>query len=494
MNKKKSYIDSHKPVQVNRFYNIAIDLDESIVNAKSICFIGNVYGLFGTYEPRTSNTDDINIKNTSFDNCDNDVVQNTEGNERFIRNYKLLKEAIKNHAFIYVISDRATVELYNYMMDFIIKTIIPNGSKHEIEQYRQLYVSHVINYNEYPKGYDYTSLLLDLVNHISNIMKFDYIIQNPPYSGTTHIDFFKKGLDMLSPTGKMVIIEPATMYIDTRDVDNVKKIYNPLKDIIRNYVTKVYIDNYNKEFNINSFILFAITYIDKCNKSNYIDFEIFKEKRHVQSIYDCVLVGTYSLLTSIMDKCKKYGDIMIDHKFESDKIVDHNTYFTRYAYIRTIHGPNSTEDYQKHAFGTFYNYGTLAVHKSKVCTNIVPIQKNKSRKDTFCWLFGSKGEINNFIYYAYHNKLPLFLSIITTIGQNNWLFRVLPWICDKKYTDNEIYNILHFSQEEIKLIEKTVMYYEKSSPIFMRYMSGPDYCVTNEEVQKFIDKLENEYK
>jgi len=47
-------------------------------------------------------------------------------------------------------------------------------------------------------------------------MKFDYIIQNPPYLKTLHIDCFNKGLDILKEDGKMTIIEPATWLIDVR--------------------------------------------------------------------------------------------------------------------------------------------------------------------------------------------------------------------------------------------------------------------------------------
>ena len=34
-------------------------------------------------------------------------------------------------------------------------------------------------------------------------MKVDYIIQNPPYANTLHIDFFKKGIELLNDTGKI---------------------------------------------------------------------------------------------------------------------------------------------------------------------------------------------------------------------------------------------------------------------------------------------------
>ena len=47
-----------------------------------------------------------------------------------------------------------------------------------------------------------------------------------------------------------------------------------------------------------------------------------------------------------------------------------------------------------------------------------------------------------------------------------------------------------FTNEEIKFIEITIKKYERYSPWFKRYMCGPS-SVTNEEVQKFINKLEN---
>ena len=66
----------------------------------------------------------------------------------------------------------------------------------------------------------------------------------------------------------------------------------------------------------------------------------------------------------------------------------------------------------------------------------------------------------------------------------------IPWLVDKKYTDKDIYKMFGFTNEEIKFIEITIKKYERYSPWFKRYMCGPS-SVTNEEVQKFINKLEN---
>ena len=45
-----------------------------------------------------------------------------------------------------------------------------------------------------------------------------------------------------------------------------------------------------------------------------------------------------------------------------------------------------------------------------------------------------------------------------------------------------------FTEEEIKLIDKTLKKYERNSPWFKRYMCGPD-AVTKEDVNDFIKTL-----
>lgn len=47
-------------------------------------------------------------------------------------------------------------------------------------------------------------------------MQFDYIVQNPPYSGSLHLTFFEKSLGFLKDDGEMTIIEPATWLINVR--------------------------------------------------------------------------------------------------------------------------------------------------------------------------------------------------------------------------------------------------------------------------------------
>ena len=72
----------------------------------------------------------------------------------------------------------------------------------------------------------------------------------------------------------------------------------------------------------------------------------------------------------------------------------------------------------------------------------------------------------------FNNKLPLFINIIMTIDQHNNSLQYVPWLVDKIYTDEDIYNMYGFTQEEIRLIDETLEKFERNSKWFMSYMKG----------------------
>lgn len=315
------------------------------------------------------------------------------------------------------------------------------------------------------------------------MLKFDYIIQNPPYAGTLHTKFFNKGLDILSDTGKMVIIEPSTWLINLRKgVGDEPRIYEPMKKRVEGHVKKVIIENYNKDFGTELYMPFAITYIDNSQKINNISFSNCGEIENVTSIYDCNLIGDYSLIQSILTKCKNYGDMMKDHIYHPGKTkVDENTWFCKYLQVIARVGcgdPRWNDTWFRNNIHTAY-YFPLVDDREQLSQNIIKSLKSGytydnpvyTNKPADC-LYGTKNELENWKYFVFNNKLPIFINICLITDQNNASKTYVPWITNKKYSDEEIYKLLNINNKEIQLINNVTNRYKRNSKWFKRYMTG----------------------
>lgn len=326
------------------------------------------------------------------------------------------------------------------------------------------------------------------------MLKFDYIIQNPPYAGTLHTKFFNKGLDILSDTGKMVIIEPSTWLINLRKgVGDEPRIYEPMKKRVEGHVKKVIIENYNKDFGTELYMPFAITYIDNSQKINNISFSNCGEIENVTSIYDCNLIGDYSLIQSILTKCKNYGDMMKDHIYHPGKTkVDENTWFCKYpqilggcgaSFCGTVSPRNGANINSDNIYITLPNgnqyitpYISACYHYNKnEISHTILYRYDKSNKITDkpadC-LYGTKNELENWKYFVFNNKLPLALNIILINDQHNNSIKFVPWLVNKQYSDEEIYKLLNINNKEIQLINNITNRYKRNSKWFKRYMTG----------------------
>lgn len=332
-------------------------------------------------------------------------------------------------------------------------------------------------------------------------MKFDVVIQNPPYNGSLHLDFFNKGLDVLAETGKMVIIEPSTWLINVRK-NGKAKTYDAIKQRINGHIESVVIENLNREFNTELYVPFAITTIDMSKTFDTIDFICCGEHQTVNSIYDCNLIGSYSTIWSIFNKVLSFNDMMKSHITKEDKgrefwyskfseIVGrggcmqgsmgqydlesfYNTLvFGEYGWIYTCEG-------YANKFNDISNYPLKALKSG--CHNGETSNKIADN------IYGTKEELENWKHFIFNNKLPLFLNIVLTIDQHNNSKDFLPWLVDKQYTDDEINKLFGFTDEEIKLIDTTIKKYERNSPWFKRYMCGKD-SMTDEEVNNFIAEI-----
>ena len=288
--------------------------------------------------------------------------------------------------------------------------------------------------------------------------KYDIVLMNPPYDRDLHLDFFDKGLELLSENGKCVIIEPASWLINVKDSGKAK-IYKELKDKIEGIVESVEINAMNKIFGTGLYVPFSITTINKAkDKNEEIDFEISTERNRVKSIYDCNKIGKYSLVKSILKKCQDYGDMMKNHTTTKDVGGD-DTRYVRYMNIITANGYDSKPDKIETKFGTFYGtFITPCMHKhdNKLYDHI---PKTAVGNPAPC-VYGSAQQLENWKWFVLNNKLPLFLNMVLTFDQHNNSEKYVPWLVDKQRSDEEIYKLLDINEEEQELIDKTIKKFE----------------------------------
>ena len=330
-------------------------------------------------------------------------------------------------------------------------------------------------------------------------MKFDVIIQNPPYNRSMHLDFFSKGLDLLSDNGRMVIIEPATWLINIRR-NGRASLYDTIKRRINGHVESVTVENLNKEFQTKQDVPFSITTVDMSRTFDTIDFTCCGEHRTVKSIYDCNLVGDYSTIWSIINKTLSHGDMMKTHYVDPKKCAafeDSGLYFQPFTDgLLNALGTNSMEMLFKtpndrvrsfHACGEFGSQYVESSCKGAMAYGTVPLGERGGKMHC---VRGTREELENWRHFTLTNKLPLFLNIALTIDQHNNSKPYIPWLADRTYTDEEINEKFGFTEEEATLIDTTVMKYERQSPWFRRLICGKD-AATDDEIREFIKSLHN---
>lgn len=331
-------------------------------------------------------------------------------------------------------------------------------------------------------------------------MKFDTIIQNPPYSGSFHLDFLEKSINLLKKNkGRMIIIEPSTWLINVRKNGKVKR-YNLIKECLSNHIESVVIENYNKDFNTTLFVPFSITTIDMSKKFDTIDCYICGDHKTIKSIYDCNLIGEYNLIWSILNKVVKYKDMMCDHITQEDK--GNGYWYAKYAEIMPVNlcggGGRLLSDHSyRTCLGKDYcaSYSASGYHSDTTATIQDSLTKRRNMRGVVIEdsvaenVYGTKLELENWKHFIFNNKLPLFINIVMTIDQHNNSKEFLPWLVDKQYTDNEINKLFGFTKEEINLIETTIKKFERSSIWFQRYVRGRESNITNDDISKFINKI-----
>jgi len=339
-----------------------------------------------------------------------------------------------------------------------------------------------------------------------NMVQFDTVIGNPPYSKSLHLDIINSVLPFMSKRATGCFVHPATWLINVRK-NGKAKLYDDLKKKLEGHIKSIDVENLNPKFNTTINVPFSKTTIDMNKTYTSIDFTCCGEHKNVKTLYDCSLVGNYEVIWSILDKVQSYGDMMDKHITNKDMGNDY--WYVQYnEIVGTAIGNHNIDAssaymwdslYDKTSNGEYYNQYTKVAFNTNVEVEISPnIPKRRlagggkskvirySDKNADC-IYGTKEELENWKHFIFNNKLPLFINIVLTIDQHNNSKEFLPWLVDKQYTDEEINEKFKFTDEEIKLIDDTLKKFERHSPWFKRYMCGredPNKVTTMEDSPK----------
>ena len=388
------------------------------------------------------------------------------------RKIAIIKYNRKSEKIRHIVENEMTLA-FDYGDDFIADFV-----KQIIYYKYNIKLENIIYINEKSEIYNNKKELIDMP-------KFDYIVQNPPYSGDLHLDFLKMGLNMLNEKGQMVIIEPATWLINLRTTGNVEK-YNEIKELLKDHVKSITIENLNKAFEIGNNTPLSITHIDFSNIHKNINFNYCGEKYIKESLYDCNHIGDRLIFDNIIKKISILSNTAEDYVLKSNNIKSKNCAYLRFGnYMLDTIG-------KRHFNNTNYLSCTIDTEVGKYFTSYVitgadkhdvsnEIPKSKKGNNCDCLYYDkfdnfedNKIILENYKDFIWNTKFAKFIIIATTFDRNNGSMKYIPWLdFSKKWTDEMINVYFNFTDDEIKMINDVCTRFEANHSTFKRFIAGP---------------------
>lgn len=344
---------------------------------------------------------------------------------------------------------------------------------------------------------DNTQLVQQNTCNVKNmkIDNFDLAILNPPYKKDLYKCVLRETISNMSGNAKLIFICPASFLNDQRygkDDEN-----NKLRKLIEPYVKKIIIENFNNEFGVRQNHPFAVIYIDKKKIGSGIEFICNGEKPIIVydindcNINNCNILQSFKIQKDIqlkisinsLDTMNNHMIVMSNENNNETQLLEHNNkiYYVRVGDILSTPVSNSNMNKSKNYInGIFYSYHESCVHhehyvdnKSEPYTYEKVMKKIKDDGIKRCYLLkGTKNEMQNWIYNIANCKLLIALNIIMFYDQHNQSKKIVPWLVDKKYTDDELYRMFDINEQEKEYIEKLLNQYNIDSSWWQHYISG----------------------
>ncbi len=268
-------------------------------------------------------------------------------------------------------------------------------------------------------------------------MKFDFIIGNPPYLKGLHFKISVKAFKNVKDNGQFIFVQPSIAYHN-----KTTKAIDMYLDIIKKFHTEVEIIRtgiFSAKFTAD----LAVTKITKTPSPEEIQKVTYKNGK----VYHDVGLEKISftqippdVYISISDKIKKfiYDSGSINHMISRDGGTG--------IKISSLCGSfDSKQGEPKPSFFSFYS---------------PPNYKENwgNHKDGFVFLC-EEAEAEN-IYDYLSLKMPLMGLLLKKYSLQTFGFKLVPWVdFSKKYTDEELFDMVGFTEKEVKAIKKAIPNY-----------------------------------
>lgn len=390
------------------------------------------------YEENTVLADRLNTVN----NLCNDV-------QYFVDNYgtlltKLAPAKIKNrkpHAIIGREVQMNTLHIYNnYHIFDNFKKINQNDVIITVNSVtKELYrIYELLNDVSLPEGVKFVSLQELLDGEIDN-MKFKNVVGNPPYQGTAqlHQRVFNKSVEMLEDGGQLTFIQPAYPFYNNKNTSFEHN--NKMIEMVKFYQTSVKFVPGTVFKDAGIFGDLAITTLTKIpgnetiDRVEYVNGNVY-ENVHVEDI--CMNMVPPHLFRSIRKKYEK----LIESNGSLNDIGTHEDVDNK-VFISSIRGHTGCND-----FWTFFS-------------SVDPVKTIKANSGKLGLIIKNNEKPENVYDYLETNFARYGLSMLKT-GQNCFnggLTKLVPLMpFTKKYSDEELFDLIGLTQEERDVINKTI--------------------------------------
>lgn len=343
---------------------------------------------------------------------------------KIVQNKKVL--VISAIEFIAVLIDKLGIKKENiFFLDEGQKDATMNSVKREvIIEADMIPEQNILNMNEVKK------------------MKFDFIVANPPYDSlkALHQQFFNLAFSLLADDGAMVFIQPANPYLNKKETRR-KTAELEMQEIIKNHVVSVDIKNEDVFENAVIGSKLAITVATKKKKSAKFNVVYPNNSRFLCGLEDMNQMFLspeiyHSLKSKVMRLCEKYNTVYSASKCDGDKAMlpkvrgnpgkkDFNTFIPDRNEREKIRNKRNSYNYGSHDFGVKLNdpshlenfYGYLETDFARFCLAL------------------SKMDIN------------------LTGGE----LKTVPFLdFSKNYTDDELFSMAGFNEQEIQVIRNII--------------------------------------